>query len=188
MNEVLEALAVVLGLAYLVLAIREKRSCWIAGALASIIFGWIFWQAGLPMQALLQAFYLAMAALGWWQWGKDGSRDASFVTQVDWRYHSIVIISLLALSGLTLIARNSPTDIQSIVDTTSSWGGVLATWMVARKKLEAWVYWIGIDAVTAGLYLDAGLLASSALYLVYTVLAFIAWKQWHNSLRLQHGE
>ncbi|MFT4768818.1 MAG: nicotinamide mononucleotide transporter [Glaciecola sp.] len=187
MNAALEALAVVLGLAYLILAIREKRSCWIAGALASIIFGGIFWQAGLPMQALLQVFYLAMAGLGWWHWGKDGSETTSSVSLVTWRYHALVIISLLALSSATLIARDTLTDTQSIVDTSSSWGGVLATWMVARKKLEAWLYWIGIDVLTAGLYLDAGLLASSALYLVYTGLAFIAWKQWRNSLRLRDG-
>ncbi|EED33818.1 putative nicotinamide mononucleotide transporter [gamma proteobacterium NOR5-3] len=186
MNDAWEAGAVLLGFAYLILAIREMRSCWIAGAMASGIFTGIFWQAGLPMQALLQVFYVAMAAVGWWHWGKDGSADARTVSRANWRYHALVLSALVALSGATLLARDSLSDLQSVVDTVSSWGGVLATWMVTRKKLEAWIYWIAIDALTAGLYLDAGLLASSALYIVYTGLAFIAWKQWHSSLRLHH--
>ncbi|WP_439105952.1 nicotinamide riboside transporter PnuC [Congregibacter sp.] len=185
MSEALEAIAVVLGLLYLVLAIREKRSCWIAGAVASAIFLWVFSQAGLPMQALLQIFYLAMAALGWWQWGKDNSQEASTITRASWRYHAIILGSLITLTVSTVVLRSALSDTQAIVDTASSWGGVLATWMVARKKLEAWIYWIVIDALTAGLYLDAGLLASSLLYVVYTALAVMGWKQWRQSLHLQ---
>lgn len=185
MSNVLEALAVVLGLAYLLLAIREKRSCWMAGGTASAIFAGVFWQAGLPMQALLQVFYLAMAALGWWQWGADGSQTASRVHRVNGRYHLLLIGALIILSVITVVGRNSITDLQAIVDTASSWAGVLATWMLTQKKLEAWVYWVVIDVLTAGLYLNAGLLASSALYMVYTVLAFIAWIQWRNNLRFQ---
>ena len=176
-----------LGLAYLVLAIRQQRSCWIAGGMASLIFMGIFWQAGLPMQALLQVFYLVMAGLGWWHWGKDSTASAATVDGVGWRYHLLAFTALAALTGATLVARQAVTDVQALVDTASSWGGVIATWMVARKKLEAWIYWIGIDAVTAGLYLDAGLLASSALYGVYTVLAFIGWRQWRISSQRQRN-
>ncbi|EAQ99061.1 nicotinamide riboside transporter PnuC [Congregibacter litoralis] len=183
MNETLEALAVVLGLTYLLLAIKEKRSCWIAGAMASAIFMGIFWQAGLPMQGLLQVFYIAMAALGWWRWGRDSSTTP--VHRAPWGYHGMMLACLCLLTLVTLLLRQTLTDLQAIVDTASSWAGVLATWMVAQKKLEAWIYWIVIDALTAGLYLNAGLLASSALYTVYTALAFIGWKQWRQSLRLQ---
>ncbi|WP_439100299.1 nicotinamide riboside transporter PnuC [Congregibacter sp.] len=185
MNEALEAVAVVLGLGYLLLAIKEKRSCWIAGALASAIFMWIFWQAGLPMQALLQGFYIAMAGLGWWRWGKDSTTGTSAVERASWRYHAVTLLCLCLLTVITLLLRQTLTDLQAVFDTASSWAGVLATWMVAQKKLEAWIYWIAIDALTAGLYLDAGLLASSALYMVYTALAYIGWKQWRQSLRLQ---
>ncbi|MFK8040745.1 nicotinamide riboside transporter PnuC [Congregibacter sp.] len=185
MSTVLEGIAVVLGLAYLVLAIWEKRSCWIAGGLASALFMGIFWDAGLPMQGLLQVFYLFMAALGWWRWGRDSSETARAVSKVGWRYHATILASLVLLSGVTLLARNTMTDLQAIVDTGSSWAGVLATWMVAQKKLESWIYWIAIDLLTAGLYLNAGLLASSGLYVVYTVLAIIGWKQWRQSVRLQ---
>jgi nicotinamide mononucleotide transporter len=188
LNTLLEILAVLLGLGYLILAIRERRSCWLAGGFASLIFLWIFWQAKLPMQALLQLFYIAMAVHGWWHWGQDRGANRTRISRTDVREHAGFISLLAFLSFATLFFRHAYSDAQAILDTVSSWAGVLATWMVARKKLEAWLYWIVIDAATVGLYIDAGLLASSALYALYTVLAFVGWKQWWSSYRQQSAD
>lgn len=182
MSEGLEFAASALGLLYLLLAIYQKRSCWLAGGVASSMFMFIFWEAGLPMQALLQVFYVVMAVLGWRHWGKDRVDISTTVGQVTLRYHAGVLLGLAALTITTLLLRSALTDVQAIADTATSWAGVLATWMVARKKLEAWVYWIIIDAFTAWLYLDAALLASSALYAVYTGLAIFGWMQWRKTM------
>ena len=184
-----ELAAVLLGLAYLVLAIRERRSCWIFGGLASLLFLGIFWRAGLPMQALLQLYYAAIAVHGWLHWGKGsgqaGSEPQAPVQRCNPGYHLAVLAALAALSLVTIGLRETWGDTQAWLDTVSSWGGVLATWMLARKILEAWLYWIAIDALTVILYIDAGLLPSSALYMLYTVLAFLGWRQWLNSYRQQ---
>ncbi|MEM6774728.1 MAG: nicotinamide mononucleotide transporter, partial [Pseudomonadota bacterium] len=65
----LEAVAVALGLLYLVLAIREQRSGWVAGGLASLLFLLLFWRASLPMQALLQVYYVLVSIHGFLHWG-----------------------------------------------------------------------------------------------------------------------
>jgi nicotinamide mononucleotide transporter len=181
-----EILAVALGLGYLLLAIREQRSCWLAGGLASLIFLGIFWRAGLLMQAILQLFYIGMAIHGWWHWREDRSEDRLRVSRSSLREQFALLLSLALLSLTTLQLRAGFDDAQAILDTVTSWGGVLATWMVARKKLEAWVYWIVIDAATVVLYIDAELLPSSALYALYTMLAFVGWKQWWSTYR-QHS-
>jgi nicotinamide mononucleotide transporter len=181
----LEIAAVLLGLAYLVFAIREKRLCWIAGGLASGIFLWIFKDAGLPMQALLQVFYIGMAMHGWWHWGQDNSSSAARILGMHYRDHVIVLGSVSLLSIATLLARGVLDEPTAVLDTVSSWGGVLATWLMTRKRLEAWLYWIVIDTATVALYLSAELYVSSALYTLYTALAFIGWRQWQSSYRLQ---
>jgi nicotinamide mononucleotide transporter len=180
-----EIAAVVLGLAYLLLAIREQRSCWIFGAAASLLFLAVFWRAGLPMQALLQVYYVLIAVHGWLHWGKDNSASQTPVKRSRPRVHLVSILALLTLSVATIAARDLWTDSQAWMDALSSWGGVLATWMVARKILEAWLYWIVIDTLTVVLYIDAGLLPSSALYALYTVLALIGWRQWRASYHQQ---
>jgi nicotinamide mononucleotide transporter len=178
-----EILAVALGLAYLLLAIRERRSCWLAGGLASLMFLGIFWRAGLFMQSVLQLFYVGMAIHGWLHWGADRDSKRLRLSRSDLRAHLALLIALALLSLITLQLRAGFEDAQAILDTVTSWGGVLATWMVAQKKVEAWLYWIVIDAATVVLYFDADLLASSALYALYTILAFVGWKQWLSTYR-----
>lgn len=193
-----EALAVLLGLTYLLLAIRERRSCWIAGAAASAIFLGVFWKAGLPMQALLQIFYVLIAAYSWLRWGagktasqadkNQGPIDPGIaITRCTTLYHlnTLALFALLTASTLAVgaaLGSTSP-DVQDVLDVVSSWGGVIATWMIAQKKLEAWLYWIVIDAATAGLYVRADLLASAGLYLLYTGLAFVGWREWQSTYR-----
>ena len=64
------------GLAYILLAIREHRACWIAGGVSTCIYAFVFLEAGLPMQAGLQLVYVAMAVWGYLAWGRDAKAGA----------------------------------------------------------------------------------------------------------------
>lgn len=187
----IEALAVLLGLVYLLLAIRERRSCWIAGGGASLLFCYLLWDAELPMQALLQIYYLAIAVHAWWRWGPTESGSAPRITSCSRGYHRIVLAILFTLTASSLaltswISDTAP-DARGMLDTLTSWGGVIATWMIAGKKLEGWLYWIVIDLATAVLYLSTELRASAALYGLYTGLAWLGWREWRQSLQISNA-
>ena len=72
-----EACAVVLGVAYLLLAMRESLWCWYAAFISTAIFLVLFWDVGLLMESALQVYYLGMAVYGWWQWqhGSEGKAE-----------------------------------------------------------------------------------------------------------------
>ena len=70
-----EALAVVLAIAYLVLAIRQNPWCWAAAAVSTLLYLFIMFQSRLYMQSLLQIYYLAMAAYGWYHWRHPRTAD-----------------------------------------------------------------------------------------------------------------
>lgn len=72
-----EALAVTLGVAYLLLAVRESLWCWYAAFFSTAIYLWLFWQVQLPMESALQLYYLVMAVYGWYQWRHGGSQDSA---------------------------------------------------------------------------------------------------------------
>ncbi|NNK38790.1 MAG: nicotinamide mononucleotide transporter, partial [Xanthomonadales bacterium] len=70
-----EILAVVLAIAYLVLAIRQNIWCWAAAAVSTLLYLYVMYRANLYMESALQLFYLGMAVYGWQQWrmgGDDG--------------------------------------------------------------------------------------------------------------------
>lgn len=186
MNAVLEGAGVLLGLVYVLLAIRENRLCWLAGGGASLAFLKVFWDAGLPMQALLQVYYVGVAVHGWLHWGRPDTDAEAVVVRLAGRGRTLCLGLLLFATLATIALQPSAMSVSAVLDAGTSWGGVLATWLVARKILEAWLWWVAIDLATIALYLQADLLASSALYALYTGLAYLGWREWRRHYLARH--
>jgi len=180
-----EALAVVLAITYLVLAIRQNIWCWAAAAVSTLIYLFIMFEARLYMESLLQLFYLAMAAYGWHQWRKRGDKGEVLPVRT-WpiSYHLFAIGSVFILVFVSghLLSEYSDAALPH-VDSFTTWGAVIATYMVARKILENWVYWFVIDAVSVGLYLNRGLLLTALLFVFYLVLIVLGYRSWRASMQ-----
>lgn len=185
-----EALAVVLAITYLVLAIRQNIWCWAAAAVSTLIYLFIMFDAKLYMESVLQLFYLAMAAYGWYQWRQHGqssdgqSREVLQVRTWPLSYHLFAIASVLILVFASghLLSQYSDAALPHL-DSFTTWGAVIATFMVARKILENWVYWFVIDAVSVGLYLNRGLLLTALLFVLYLVLIILGYRSWRASMQ-----
>ena len=180
-----EWVAVIFAFAYVVLAIRQNVLCWIASIVSSAIFLVLFWRGGLVMQALLQVFYIVMGLYGWWAWrhGGDGARHDLPVTRWPLRRHvaALTVIAVVSLINGRWIAGENGGAVP-YVDALTTWVSFFATWLVTRKVLENWLYWIVVDLVAAGLYYSQGLRATTVLFVVYSVMAVRGYLQWRKDL------
>ena len=179
-----EVAAVVLAIAYLLLAIRQNIWCWAAAALSTLMYLFIMYQARLYMESALQLFYLGMAAYGWQQWRHGGDGGARLeVTTWPVRYHlaAISAVFLLVIISGELLTRYSEAALP-FLDSFTTWGAVVATFMVARKILENWIYWFVIDAVSIGLYFSRDLYFTAALFAGYLVMIVIGYRSWRASM------
>jgi nicotinamide mononucleotide transporter len=179
-----EAAAVVLAIAYLVLAIRQNIWCWAAAAVSTLIYLFLMYEAKLYMESALQVFYLVMAGYGWFQWRKhaDATRDLKVTTWPLGNHLFAVagILLLVYISGELLTAYSNAA--LPYLDSLTTWGAVVATWMVARKKLENWLYWFVIDAVSVWLYTSRGLYLTALLFTAYLVMIVIGYRSWRASM------
>ena len=184
-----EASAVVLGIAYLLLAVRESLWCWYAAAASTGIFLFLFWDVDLLMESGLQVYYLAMAAYGWWQWRRGGTNNSPLqISRWSLRQHCVAITVVLVAAAASgkLLAVNTNAALPYL-DSFTTWGAVLTTWMVARKVLENWLYWLVIDAISIGLYLDRNLYLTALLFVVYLVIACYGYWQWRQHYLQTHN-
>lgn len=176
-----EWVAVLLAFGYLLLAVRQNAWCWACAIASSAIFLVLFARGGLVMQAALQVFYIGMGAYGWWVW-RRGSAQGAVLPVSRWRagQHAVAIAALLAASAVNgwIVARAQGGWVP-YVDSFVAWVSVLATWLVARKVLENWLYWIVVDSVAAALYWSQGFHATAVLFVAYVVIAvrgYFAWR------------
>lgn len=178
-----EALAVSLGIAYVILAARENIWCWPAALLSTAIFSYLFWDVSLLMESALNVYYLVMAVYGWWTWSKTENHQPNQIHSWAIQKHLICIgvIILLALVSGALLSRYTQAELP-FLDSITTWAAVIATYMVAQKVLENWLYWIVIDAISIYLYLDRELYLTAVLFAAYVIIAAYGWHSWKKSL------
>jgi len=174
-----EALSVVLGLAYSVLAIRRSRWCWVTGGLSSAIMIYLSLTARLPMQAALQVYYVVISAYGWWYWTREQEAQGTLLVGT-WplRKHLVACAAVVLISAFTARWLAQTQAAWPFLDSLTTWGSLYATWLQARVKLENWLYWICIDSVLGFLFGAQGLYfvaLLSVLYLVFSAVGFIRW-------------
>jgi len=184
-----EAVAVIFAIAYLFLAVRENILCWLFAFMSTAIYTVLFWDVNLLMESALNVYYMAMAVYGWYQWtrgGHNGNNEshALSVQSMSGQQHVLVITAtaiLVVISGYLLSEHSSAA--WPYVDSFTTWASVITTYLVTRKYLQNWLYWIVIDMVSIPLYIDRGLNLTALLFIVYTVVAVIGYFSWRSHLR-----
>jgi nicotinamide mononucleotide transporter len=180
-----EVIAVLLALTYLILAIRQNIYCWVAAFISTSLYLVLMYRALLYMESLLQVFYLVMAVYGWYQWRHGPGPDHSLPVS-RWRpkQHAVAIIAVLVA---TLISGRLMNDFSNAalpyIDSFTTWGAIIATFMVARKILENWWYWFVIDSVSIYLYINRELYLTALLFAGYLVLIVIGYLSWRKDLQ-----
>lgn len=181
-----EAFAAALGLAYLLLAVRRSLLCWLCAFVSTAIYLVLFARASLYMQSALQVFYLVMAVVGFMEW-RRGRSDEGEVLIRRWtaKQHLLAAAAVLAATAVNGWLLRSTDAAAPYVDSFVTWGSVITTWMVARRVIENWLYWIIVDAIAAWLYFSQGLLVTSLLFVIYLGIVVRGYFVWRRQLASQ---
>jgi len=183
-----ELAAVLLAIGYLLLAVRENIWCWYCALVSTAIYTVLFWDVSLLMESALNIYYMGMAIFGWYQWTRghaDGGDEATGVTihSLSRNQHLIIIVAIgnLSLASGYLLSQYSAAA-WPYVDSFTTWASVITTYLVAKKFLENWLYWIVIDSVSIPLYLDRGLPLTALLFTSYVAIAISGYFSWKKHL------
>ena len=182
-----EVLAVIMAIGYLLLAIRENIWCWFCAGISTAIYVWLFLDARLYMESGLNAFYFAMAIYGWWVWW-SGRTNGHKRPIVQWpiAVHAAAIMCILALSAASGYLLDTRTDAAfPYVDSMTTWSAIWATFLVARKVLENWWYWLVIDVASVFIYWARDLELTAGLFVLYVIMIPFGIVSWTRSMREQ---
>jgi nicotinamide mononucleotide transporter len=186
---IIEGIGAALAIAYLLLALKQNRLCWFAWIASSILYLYVMYQAGLYMESLLQVFYLCMGFYGLSQWSKTiNDNQNTYVDLWSTGNHIFAISLVIVLSFLsgTLLSNFSNAALP-FIDAFTTWGAIVASYMVAKKILENWIYWFIIDFISVFIFASRGLYFTSALFVTYLVIIYFGYKSW-SKIRLNQNE
>lgn len=161
------------------LGITGKRITWPWWALSSALYGAFFLQFKLYASAALQLVFIAAAVVGWFGWEPSGAKPGPCKTRV--RVYTIIAILIATLAlGPVLQAIGAAS---TYVDAILFFGSFAAQILMVYEKYENWPLWLIVDAGYVALYASQGLLFTTLLYIVFTIMAALGWSRWYESHR-----
>lgn len=187
----LEFAGLVFGVINVLLLIKEDIRNWIFGILYILVSFVIFWQSRLYGDFILHILFLVLNVYGWYNWTKPKEAETLLVTtqssqlRLVWIFVTAIGVLFFAQFLLILPAIFPILDPPSLPywDSTTTMMSVTAMWLTARKKLESWMYWFGVDILATGIYFYKGLYFYSLLYFIYIAFAIMGYRAWLKSYK-----
>ena len=197
----IELLGVVFGL--LSVLFSKKRNIWVypTGIISTVLFVYLLWVGRLFGDMLINAYYTVMSVYGWVLWAKHSqdsvhveisqmsasdTKNTLWLALLSWLFVMFVyyfkpyINNDFSMEGITLgLAHFIWTD---WVDATTTAIFLVGMWLMARRKIENWLFWIVGDAISIPLYTYKGFLFTALQYTIFTLIAVLAYIEWKKIL------
>jgi nicotinamide mononucleotide transporter len=186
-QHLIEIIAVITGILYVIYTIKEKILLWFFGIVSSALYVWIFIKSGIYAYALLYVYYVVIGIYGWYNWSRSDNETNSVAVKIGrtplrWLIVCVSVIFIFTLP-VYLTLKNFTDSDMAFTDALLTSGGIVATWMLTQKFIEQWLFWIVINAISCGAMIYKGLYPSAFLFLVYAILAVKGYTEWNKDLK-----
>lgn len=183
-----ELLGFVAGAICVWLQVKENVWNWPAGIANNIFYVVVFWRSGLYADSLLQWFYISISIYGWWNWLRGGAAHSRLTISRTSRIGMLVYAALTAC-GMFLfyeLLRRYTNSTVPLWDGLTTAMSLTAQYMLTRKVIENWWWWIAVDVIYIGLYTYKRLFLTSVLYAIFMVMCIFGLREWRE--RISHSE
>jgi nicotinamide mononucleotide transporter len=186
----LELFAVIMNITSVVYAKRNNILVYPTGMIGTGIFVYILLNFSLLGDTIINAYFFSMSIYGWYFWSRK--KDEVFINQVstikrnEFKYLFILGISSLIFIYFVYEYFDKWNNWTAYVDNLTTAIFFVAMWLMAKRKIESWVFWIIGDIITVPLYFYKGLTISSIQYIIFLILAVLGYISWKQILNKNH--
>ncbi len=198
---ILEAVATVFGLLSVFFSIRKNIWVFPTGIISTGLYVYILFKFGLLGDMLINVYYTMMSVYGWFLWSKNSEDhvhvDVGYTAHKEWIYASLLFAASLVLVTIVyyyrpILDNNFSTENISLNLNYLDWANwldifttaifLVGMWLMAKRRIENWIFWIIGDLISIPMYIYKGLGITSVQYLIFTVMAIIGYLQWKKSV------
>jgi len=177
---------------------RRNILTWPVGIISVLLYMVLFYQIRLYSDAMEQVYYLGASVYGWWYWSR--SRQVKYaITDVSYSSRRAMVTWLIVTATFSVVLGAIMSRVHGwapgvfpeaasypYLDALTTVMSLVAMWLMARKHIESWIYWIVVDVIGIWLYFVKDVRFISLLYVVLLVLAVRGLFDWRSArLRVQ---
>ena len=185
-HTLLELFAVTMNIFSVIYAKRNSILVYPTGLIGTGIFVYILYNFSLLGDMIINFYFVLMSIYGWYYWSqkKDGEVLHNVSRTSTNEYYFILMLGLTSLLSIYFIYNfyDKWDSWTAYVDTITTAIFFVAMYLMARRKIESWIFWIIGDLITIPLYFYKGLTISSIQYLIFLILAILGYISWKKIL------
>lgn len=182
----LELLGVFFGLASVWFAKKDNILVFPTGLVSTSIYAYLLWQWDLLGDSMINVYYFVMSIYGWYHWTRKNGDEVEFpisvTTKKDKTYGLFIFISTVVFVVFVYLYFGKFTTWYSYVDTLLTAIFFVGMWLMAKRKIENWIFWIIGDCISIPLYFAKGYTFTSLQYVIFTIIAFYGYLEWKKIL------
>jgi nicotinamide mononucleotide transporter len=182
----LEIVAVLFGLASVWYAKKDNILVFPTGIISTTIFIYLLWKWSLLGDMSINVYYSIMSIYGWYHWTRIKNNQTVFpIAKISENEKKWAIIIFIVTSiGVILIYQffDKFTQWTAYVDTLTTGLFFVGMWLMAKRKIEHWIFWIIGDVLSVPLYYFKGYTFTSLQYLIFTIIAIFGYIEWKKTL------
>ena len=182
----LEIIAVVFGLWSVWCAKKDNILVFPTGIVSTLIYVYLLWKWSLLGDMMINGYYFIMSIYGWYHWTRKKGDTIEFPISRTTNREKVISIIIFTLSILFVIIVylyfNKFTTWSAYVDTFITGIFFVGMWLMAKRKIENWIFWIIGDAISIPLYFIKGFTFTSFQYIIFTIIAVFGYLEWKKTL------
>ncbi|WP_136480419.1 nicotinamide riboside transporter PnuC [Cognatitamlana onchidii] len=181
---ILEIIAVFFGFASVWFSKKNNVLVFPTGMVSTLIFVYLLLKWELLGDMMINAYYFIMSVYGWYVWtrrvDKTHLTPISRTTSNEKKVGALLFMATLLFVYLVYITFNKWTSWVAYVDTITTAIFFVGMWLMARRKIENWIFWIVGDLISIPLYYHKGLTFTSLQYFGFTLIAIFGYLTWRE--------
>jgi len=185
-HTLLELFAVTMNIFSVIYAKRNSILVYPTGLIGTGIFVYILYNFSLLGDMIINFYFVLMSIYGWYYWAqkKEGEILHNVSRTSTNEYYFILMLGLTSLLSIYFIYSfyDRWDSWTAYVDTITTAIFFVAMYLMARRKIESWIFWIIGDIITIPLYFYKGLTISSIQYFIFLILAILGYISWKKIL------
>lgn len=189
---ILELVAVFFGLASVWFAKKDNILVFPTGIVSTFIYAYLLWKWELLGDSMINVYYFVMSIYGWYHWTRKKDDVVEFpisiVTKNEKLTAAVIFVSTLIFVFLVYQYFDKFINWYNYVDTLLTALFFVGMWLMARRKIENWIFWIVGDFISIPLYFCKGYTFTSLQYLIFTILAVYGYLEWKKILDNQEKQ
>lgn len=183
---VLELTAILFGLLSVWMSKKNNILVFPTGLINTSIYVFLLWKWSLLGDMMINAYYFIMSLYGWYIWSRKKGDQAEYpiatINNEEKKKAILLFVATIIFVVLVYLFFNKFTNWMSYLDTFITGIFFVGMWLMAKRKIENWIFWIIGNIISIPLYFAKGYTFTSLQYLIFTIIAYYGYLEWKKIL------